>query len=452
MPKAIQQMAETIKIKQGVNIPLVGEAVKEVIESLSDSCALRPADFHGVVPKLVLKEGADVKVGTPIFYDKYDDRVQYCAPVSGEIAEVVRGDKRLILEIRIIADKEQRFENFDTSLDSVDGIKKTLLQSGTWPLIKQRPYDIVANPDDTPKAIFVSAFDSAPLAPDYNFILKDRIADLQKGVEVLSMLTNGKVYFNINGREDAGVFGMLKNVVLNKFEGPHPAGNVGVQIHNLLPINKGEKVWVVNPQDVAAIGYLFANGKIDNRRTIAATGSEYKKPRYYSVYLGTSLKPLLHNELKSDNVRIISGNVLTGVKNSQTGYLGYYHHQITAMPEGTEPEFFGWITPGLNKFSLSRSFFSWLMPGKKYTLDTLQHGEERPFVLSGQYEKVFPFDIYPVYLLKAMITENIDAMEKLGVYEVAPEDFALCEFACTSKIEVQQIVRKGLDLVHKECG
>jgi Na+-transporting NADH:ubiquinone oxidoreductase subunit A len=445
-------MAETIKIKRGVNIPLVGEPQREITEVSSDSCAIKPADFHGLIPKMMLKEGAEVKVGTPLFHDKYHDQIVYTAPVSGEVTQVLRGDKRLILEIRVLADKEQKYETFSTDSDSVDQIKKTLLSSGMWPFFKQRPYDVVANPTDTPKAIFISAFDSAPLAPDYTYILKDRGADLQKGIDVVSKLTSGKVYLNINGREDAGVFGILKGVVLNKFEGPHPAGNPGVQIHHLNPINKGERVWVINPQDLAAIGYLFNQGKLDNHRTIALTGSECKNPGYLKVRLGSQIKPMVSGRLAAGGIRIISGNVLTGYKTNEDGYLGAYHHQITAIPESHEPEFFGWIAPGFDKFSLSRSFFSWLMPAKKYRLNTLQHGEERAFVMSGQYEKVFPFDIYPVHLLKAMLTENVDEMEKLGVYEVAPEDFALCEFGCTSKIEVQKIVRNALDLIQKECG
>lgn len=445
-------MAEAIKIKRGVNIPLAGEAAKEVSTVLTDSCAIKPADFHGMIPRLMLKEGAKVKAGTPIFQDKYNESIKYVSPVSGEITEIVRGEKRLILEIRILADKEQQYENIAARASDADEIKQTLLDSGMWPFIRQRPFDVVANPADKPKAIFISAFDSSPLAPDFSYVLNERLGDLQKGVDVVAKLTSGKVYLNLSSKTESGVFGLVKGVVHHTFAGPHPAGNPGVQIHHLSPINKGERVWVIHPQDLAAIGFLFNNNKIDNHRTIAITGSEVSKTGYLKVYNGSQVKPLVSNRLNSGTNRIISGNVLTGDKISENGYLGAYHHQITVIPESHEPEFFGWITPGFDKFSLSRTFFSWMMPGKKYRLNTLQHGEERAFVMTGQYERVFPFDIYPVHLLKAMLTENIEAMEKLGVYEVSPEDFALCEFGCTSKIEVQKIVRNALDLIQKECG
>ncbi|MBD79464.1 MAG: NADH:ubiquinone reductase (Na(+)-transporting) subunit A [Crocinitomicaceae bacterium] len=445
-------MGQNIKIRRGVDIKLNGAADQKSSPTSTSTVAIKPTDFHNLIPKLVVKQGDTVKAGSPIFYDKLHPEMQFVSPVSGEIAEVIRGEKRRILEVRVLADKETVFETHDVSNASnsdATAIKELLLKSGNWPLIKQRPFDIVADPGKSPKAIFVSAFDSAPLAPDYNFILKDRGEDLQTGIDALAKLTAGKV--QVVTATNAGVFGSLKNCERHVVNGPHPAGNVGVQIHNIDPVNKGEQVWVVNPQDLAAMGSFLRTGKIDINRTVALTGSEVKAPQYFNVTLGTAVEALTKGNLNDGGLRVISGNVLTGDNVGGKGYLGFYHHQVTVIPEDDEPEFFGWIAPGLNKFSLSRTFFSWLTPNKKYNLGTSQHGEERAFVMSGEYEKVFPFDIYPVQLLKSMLVKDIDAMESLGVYEVAPEDFALCEFGCTSKIDVQEIVREGLDLIQKEC-
>ena len=316
-------------------------------------------------------------------------------------------------------------------------------------MIKQRPFDVVADPSKAPRTIFVSAFDSAPLAPDYNFILKDKVQDLQSGIDAIAKLTTGKV--QVVTSADAGVFGSLMNCEKHTVSGPHPAGNVGVQIHNIEPINKGEQIWVINPQDLAAMGSFLRTGKFDGSRSIALTGSEVKAPQYFNVVLGSSIEAITKGNLNNGDLRVISGNVLTGDNVGEAGYLGFYHHQVSVIPEDHEAAFLGWLMPGLNNFSLSKTFFSGLMPNKKYSLKTSLHGEERAFVMTGEYEKVFPFDIYPVQLLKAMLIQDIDAMENLGAYEVAPEDFALCEFGCTSKIEVQEIVRQGLDLIQKEC-
>ncbi|UTW61057.1 Na(+)-translocating NADH-quinone reductase subunit A [bacterium SCSIO 12741] len=447
-------MAASVKIRKGVDIKLKGSADQSIEATSSTTFAVKPTDFHGLNPKLELKVGAEVKVGTALFHDKYNNNMKFVAPVSGELVDIVRGEKRRILEVRILADKEMKYESFATSgweSFSSDQLKEVLLQSGNWPSIRQRPYDVVADPADTPKAIFVSAFDSAPMAPDYGFILKDRQADLQAGVEAMSKLTSGKVHISTR-TGDNGVFGSLKGAVLHQVSGPHPAGNVGVQIHHIDPINKGEKVWVINPQDLAAIGKFLKSGQFDSQRVVALTGSKVNAPKYLSATIGSQVEALVSGKIDNNDARIISGNVLTGERVSMEGYLGFYNHQISVIPEDENPEFFGWIAPGFDKFSLSRTFFSWLTPGKTYDLGTSLHGEERAFVMSGQYEKVFPFDIYPVYLLKAMLTKDIEGMENLGVYEVAPEDFALCEFACTSKIDLQDIVRSGLDLVKQECG
>ena len=445
-------MAQNVKISKGVDIKLVGKAEEKLGAIESATVALKPTDFHGIIPKLEVKEGDEVKAGTPLFHDKSNNNIKFVSPVSGEVAAVIRGAKRRILEVRVLADKETKFEEFNVSgAASADkaGIIEILQNGGQWPLIKKRPFDVMADSNEEAKAIFISAFDSSPLAPDYNFILKDRTADLQAGINALAKLTKGAV--NIVTRGDKGVFGGLSNCTIHSIAGPHPAGNVGVQMHHIEPLNKGEVVWTLNAQDLAAMGSFLNTGKIQNTRVIAVTGAEVKAPQYYTVVLGSSAESIAKGNI-NDGARFISGNVLTGDKVEDAGYMGYYHHQVTAICEDHEAEFFGWVAPGFDKFSLSKTFFSWAMPNKKYNLGTGVHGEERAFVMTGQYEKVFPFDIYPVQLLKSIIINDIEQMENLGIYEVAPEDFALCEFGCTSKINSQEIVRNGLDLIKSELS
>lgn len=450
-------MSKDVKIRRGVNIKLKGEADKVHANfPISNTVALRPSDFAGMVPKLMVKQGTPVKAGTPLFYSKEDERVLFTSPVSGEVAEIRRGDKRKLLEVVILADKEIQYESFaagDISSLSREQIIETLLKSGCWPYVRRRPYDVIANPDETPKAIVISAFDSAPLAPDNDFIMHGEGEMFQYGLDVVSKLTTGKVHLNVSGNDKASdEFLGAKGVQVNKFSGPHPAGLPGVQIHHIDPINKGECVWVLNPQDVLTIGRLFKTGKYDATRIVALTGSMASNRKYYKTIQGVNIGQFVQGNLEDGSKRIVSGNPLCGVAVQENEHLGFYDYQVTVLPEGDKAEFMGWMAPGFSKFSLSRSFPSWLMPNKKYNLDTNQHGEERAFVVTGEYEKVFPFNIYPVQLLKAMVTEDIEKMEALGVYEVSPEDFALCEFACTSKIEVQRIVREALDLVKTECG
>lgn len=450
-------MSKYVKIKKGVNIKLKGTPEKVLASiSLSDSFAIKPSDFHGITPKLLVKEGDEVKAGTPLFHDKYNEKVKFTSPVSGQVVEIKRGAKRRIEEVKVRADKEISYVEFSTGTPGDKSRKEIidlLLDAGLWPFIKQRPYDIIANPEDTPKAIFISAFDSSPLAPDNDFIVHGKGEIFQLGLDAIAKLTEGKVHLNVRaGVISSRVFTNSKLVQLNKISGPHPSGNVGIQIHHIDPINKGEKLWCLKPQDVLAIGRFFKEGRFNAERIVALGGSQVKKPRYFRTLIGASITNMLEDNINEGNHRYISGNVLTGSKISAEGYLGFYDTQVTVIPEGDKEEFFGWIMPGFKKFSLSRSFFSWLTPNKKYNLDTNLHGEERPFVMSGQYESVFPMDIYPVHLVKSMMIGDIELMEKLGIYEVAPEDFALCEFACTSKIDVQEIVREGLDLVNKECG
>lgn len=448
-------MSKLIKIKRGLDIKLVGEADRQVNElGLAAFYALKPTDFIGLTPKILVKEGEKVKAGSPLFFDKYKPEIKFTAPVSGTVSEVLRGERRRVLEVVIKADESIEYEQFakqdPTNLD-VAQIKENILNSGLWPTIMQRPYAIMANPNDVPKSIFISGFDSSPLAPDYEFILKEQFDDFQTGINALTKLTQGKVYLSIHTeKNNGGILKNTKNVELYEFSGPHPSGSIGVQINKISPINKGEIIWYVNPQDVAIIGRLFTQGIYDASKTIAITGSEIKSPKYYKIINGSQVLPMLENNVTEGDLRIISGNVLTGEKVEMSNYIGFYDNQITVIPEGNKPEFLGWGTPGFNKYSNTRTFFSWLSPNKKYKLDTNMHGGLRPFVVTGELEKVFPMDIYPMQLLKAIIIEDIDLMEQLGIYEVAEEDFALCEFVNTSKIEIQKIVRQGLNLMIKE--
>lgn len=448
-------MSKTIRIRKGLDIRLKGDAEKVLVQTdPAKVVAIKPTDFHGLVPKVLVKPGDQVQAGTPLFCDKYDDRVLFTSPVSGEVADVVRGEKRKVLEVRLLADTQTRYVDFgkaDATSLSRDAVLEKLLRSGAFAFIRQRPFDVVANPSQTPKAIFVSAFNSAPMAPDLDFVVRNHGDDLQAGFDALAKLTSGKVNVGVSPRTAAPEVLKARNVVLHSFDGPHPAGNVGVQIHHVAPINKGEVIWTVALQDVLLIGRLFRTGHYDAARTVAVTGSEARTPKYYRTVLGASLKGIVGDA--APGVRVISGDPLTGDNVGADGFLGAYHGQVTLLPEGDQPKFFitdGWASPGLDKFSANRSFPAWLMPGKKFRMDTNQNGEERAFVMSGQYEEVFPFDIYPVHLLKAILANDIEQMENLGLYEVAPEDFALCEFVCTSKINSQQIVRDGLDVLKKE--
>ena len=450
-------MAGTIKIKKGHDIKMLGRANEHLATPPEIKFfAIDPTDFQGLIPKLPTKPGDKVKAGTPLFYDKANPEVKFVSPVSGVVEDVVRGERRKILSIVIASDGKNEKESFgklDLSKMSADEIRQKMLDCGVWPFIKRRPYDIVALPQDKPKAIFVSGFDSAPLAPNYDYILSGKADLVQFGIDVLAKMTGVKVHLSTHAKSASKVLNGLKGVEHHVFDGPHPAGNVGVQINKISPINKGEVVWVVNPQDLITIGKLFAEGIYDAKKFVAVTGSEVVKPSYVEVYAGASVEPILKGNLKVDHkLRIISGNVLTGKKIALEGTLGFYHHQITVIPEGDTYDFLGWAMPAANKYSLHKNVLNSLLPRKEMVVDANLHGGKRAFTVSGEYEKVFPMDIYPEFLLKAIITEDIDKMEQLGIYEVAPEDFALCEFICTSKMELQSIVRKGLDLMYKELS
>ena len=450
-------MPKVIKLKKGLDIQIKGQPAN-ILEHISrpETFAIKPADFQGLVPKLTVAVGDKVKAGTPLFFDKYHPEVQYVSPVSGEVAAINRGERRRILEVVVKAERENLSEDFlkaDPQNLSSDVIKAELLKSGIWPAIKSRPFGIVAHPTDQPKAIFISCFDSSPLAPDYDFVFKDDANAWQTGINALSKLTTGKINLGLSDKKENSIFSQTKGVEFTSFNGPHPAGNVGIQIHAVSPLNKGEIVWTIQPQDVVMIGRLFLTGKYDSSRIIALSGSEVLEPKYFQFWRGGSLTGLLKGKLSKENVRIISGNVLTGTSVPANGYLGFYDAMVSVIPEGNYYEMFGWALPGFGKFSPSHTFFSWLGSKKnKYVLDANMHGEERAFVLSGEYEKVLPMDILPVYLIKAILANDIDAMEQLGIYEVIEEDLALCEYICTSKIMVQSVLRKGINSMIKELG
>jgi Na+-transporting NADH:ubiquinone oxidoreductase subunit A len=448
-------MSETITIKKGLDINLAGEAEKTINEIEAGLYAIKPTDFVGVFPKLLVQEGDKVKAGTLLFYDKYRDNIKFASPVSGTVKEIKRGAKRVLLEIKIEADTIQEYVDFGAidpnKLDSAKVVEK-MLSSGVWPVIRQRPYTVVANPNLDPKAIFISAFDTNPLAPDYDFIVHGHGEAFQAGLDALKKLTSGKIHLNLPaGITTSKVFTNSKNVQINYVKGPNPAGNVGTQINKIDPINKGEVVWHLRPQEVLTIGRLFLEGKFNAERVVALSGSEVLKPQYFKTKIGASISGMVKNNIKDGKLRFISGNALTGRKIEKDGFVGFYDSQVTVLPEGDYYEFVGWALPGFGKFSFSKSFPIFLNgKSKKFRLDTNYHGGERAFVMTGMYEKVFPFDIYPMQLLKAIMTEDIDGMENLGIYEVDEEDFALCEFIDTSKTEMQAIVRKGLDMMRKE--
>ncbi len=447
-------MANLIKLRKGLDINLKGKAAAEVVAVKEPGFyALCPDDFTGVTPKVVVKEQEYVMAGGPLFIDKNHPEVQFVSPVSGVVTSVERGARRKVLSITVEAAQEQDYEEFGkenvSKMDAVS-VKAALLKSGMFAFIKQRPYDIVADPTVAPRAIFVSAFDTNPLAPDFELALKGEEANFQTGLDALAKIA--KTYLSISVNQKAAALTQAKNVTLTVFDGPHPAGNVGVQINNIAPINKGETVWTIDPQAVIFIGRLFNTGHVDLTRLVAVTGSEVKKPSYCKLKVGALLTNVFAGNVSTDkNLRYISGNVLTGKQITANGFLGAFHSQVTVIPEGDDVhEMLGWIMPRFDQFSTSHSYFSWLMGKKEYTLDARVKGGERHMIMSNEYDRVLPMDIMPEYLIKAIIAGDIDRMEALGIYEVAPEDFALCEFVCSSKMELQRIVREGLDMLRRE--
>jgi Na+-transporting NADH:ubiquinone oxidoreductase subunit A len=449
-------MSKDIRIKKGLDINLVGVAEQNTSKAvLSNVYAINLLDFHGIMPKMLVKEGAEVKAGEPLFYSKDNQDMLFVSPVSGELIEITRGARRRILTIKILADKSQEYQEHSAPGPGADSeeIKAILLKSGCWPFIKQRPYDVVADPAATPKAIFVSAYATAPLAADLNYTLTGKEKELQAALTALSKLTPGKVHVSV-GKASNSPFANLENIELHKVSGPHPAGLVGTQINKLDPINKGELVWTVTPQDLVIIGELLLTGKFNAERTIALAGSSVKSPKYFTTKIGAEIATFLYaSGVKEEKFRVINGDVLTGKKTSPDGFLGFYNNTVSVIPEGDDYEFFGWNKPVFDKISSTRALtFSWLQPKKKYDLNTNTNGEHRAFVVTGMYEEVFPLDIYPLQLLKACMVKDLDEMEQLGLYEVIPEDFSLTEFICISKQPHQKIIREGLDLLQKEIG
>ena len=444
-------MANTIKISKGLDIKIDGKAAEKVSKiKPSGVIEINPDYYHGITPKMVVKGGETVKAGSPLFYNKNYETMNFVSPVSGTVREVVRGERRKVMSVVIDVNSDTEYLKFDVK-NSAEEIKALLLNSGLWTLIKQRPFDVIANPDQTSKAIFISGFDSAPLAPDYEFVMKDKMNDFQAGVDALSKLTSGKIHIGL--KSSNSVFASVKGIETTVFTGVHPAGNVGVQINKVNPVNKGEVVWTINPQDVAVIGRLMTKGIVDMTRTIALTGPEVANPQYFETVSGNSIGSIVKGNLKTVNypLRYISGNVLTGIQVSENGYLTPYATQISVIDEGSEThELFGWAMPRFNKFSASNMFFTKLLPNKKFKWDARLLGGPRSIIMSGEWDSVFPMDILPEYLIKAMLAKNIDKMENLGAYEVAPEDFSLCEFVDTSKLPLQAIVREALDALKLE--
>ncbi len=448
-------MSDVITIRKGLDIPIDGVAAQHVIDKLDiRSYAVKPADFVGLTPKLLVAEGDAIKVGDALFCDKNDERIRFTSPVGGMVKAVVRGEKRKILEVVVEADgKIETSEYFGFSENSED-LKNIMLQCGLWTMLRQRPFGTVANPDDEPKAIFVSAFSSAPLAPDYDFVMQGREEFFKKGLEALTKLTKGKVHVCFGHETLEGVMRDIEQLPTancqlptHYVKGPHPAGNIGTQIAHIDPINKGDVVWTMNIQDVAVLGELVSTGVYNPEKIIAVAGPNVANPQYYKVKAGACIKVFEFKE----NSRIISGNVLSGNKIESDGFIGAYDDLISVVPEGDYYDFMGWLMPGVKKFSYSRTFLSGFLPKLlTWKFDTNTHGDVRPLVFTGDFEKVFPFDIYPVQLIKACVIGDIELMENLGIYEVEPEDFALCEFIDVSKTDIQAIIREALEKLRKE--
>ena len=457
-------MAKVIKLRKGLDINLRGKATRETLAvGCPGEYALMPDDFCGVKPKVVVKEGDAVKAGDALFVDKLHPEVKFVSPVSGTVSMVERGDRRKLLSIRVksLTPSLSKGEGEDSrqftppSEGTGEAIKALMLESGLFAFLRQRPYDVVANPDDTPKAIFVSAFNSMPLSQDFEYVLQGQEAEFQAGITALAKMA--KVYLGVSAKQTARALTEAKDCEVNIFDGPAPAGNVGVQINHVCPVNKGEVVWTMGAEEVIFLGRLLKTGKVDFTRTIALAGSEVKAPKYYKVKVGQKLTTLLDGNLlplKGDggSLRIINGNVMTGLKTTAEGFLGAHATEVNVIPEGDHAdEMLGWIMPRFNTFSTHRSYFSWLFGKKKeYVIDARIKGGERHMIMSGEYDKVFPMDIYAGYLVKAIIAGDIDRQEALGIYEVAPEDFAIAEFVDSSKLELQRIVREGLDILRKE--
>ena len=445
--------------KRGFNILLEGEASGPVTDAKHVTrYALQPPNWRGIapIPKMHVAVGDNVLAGQPLFYNKPNPEIEFVAPVSGEVIEINRGAKRAITEVVILADKEVQYTEFNapnledaTREDLVD----FLLKSGAWSLLRQRPYDVLPAKDAVPANIFISTFDSAPLAPDLNLVIEGREQDFQKGLDVLGALTEGKVHIGLDGRDNkmpASGFADAEGVEKHWFRGPHPCGNVGVQIHHVAPITATKAVWVMGVQDVMTLGGLFLRGKYDASRVVAITGDPVENNVYLKTFAGANIGELLEGNTVQTNSRLINGDVLSGQAGSAKGYLNMFDDQLTVVEEGNYFEIFGWMVPQKARPSMSKTFWNFLMPKRKYLADTNTHGEKRAFVMTGEYERVLPMDIFPQHLFKAILTDDFERMEGLGIYELSEEDVALCEFGCTSKMPLQEILRDGLDLMREQ--
>ena len=439
----------TVRLKKGFDIHLLGAIGSNEIAAVGDpqSVAVIPDDFHGIIPRMEKKEGEHVLAGDPLYHDKNHEAIKVVAPVSGTLKEIRRGERRHIDAIVIEPDGHDE----TVTLDLKRPVEEVVLQSGLWCMLRQRPYDVVPTPGVKPRDIFVTAFDSSPLAPDLEVVLGEKSRFITKGVEVLKGLTDGKVYISV--REGQTIDAPSAEV--NTFIGPHPAGNAGVQAANLAPVNKGETVWTLDIVTLARIGELFTTGKVSHDTVVAIDGEMVQQPRYIKTVIGADLETVLKNELTNvAHSRIISGNVLTGVKVDLSQWLRAPYRHITIIPENNKPdEFMGWASFNPNRFSIYRTFTTWLGGlSKPRSFDSRIKGGERAIVRTGEYDAMLPMDIYGEFLIKAIISGDIDKMEQLGIYEIAPEDFALAEFADTSKLELQRIVREGLDKLRSEMS
>jgi len=446
-------MHKQVKTTKGLDIKLKGRAA-QVLEQAprAKMYAVKPTEFYGINPRLSVKVGDHVNAGDELFYHKYMDRIKFTSPVSGTVEDIIRGEKRRILKILIKPDDTDTYKAFQTGkpeqLDREE-ILDLLLASGLFATIKQRPYDVIAHPDDTPKAIFISAYDSAPLGVDYSFVLQNKMKAFKTGIQALKKLTKGPVYLIVNGQV-ATDFEKIPDVEIVKAYGPHPVGNVSVSIEQFEPIAKGDRIWTVNPADVAIIGNFFNTGKYQVERQVALAGSMVKEPKYYSMIAGADVSDFLKDKLKDGDARIISGNVLTGSNISKDKFLNFYDNQITVIPLGKKPRFMGWM-PFLGENR--KGFYNFgIESSKELDIDANLYGEERAFVMTEEYESVMPLDIYPVHLLKAALLGDVEKMEQLGILEVAPEDFALLDYINSSKIDTQELIRKGLDIMQVEIG
>ncbi|WP_311442536.1 Na(+)-translocating NADH-quinone reductase subunit A [Hoylesella enoeca] len=448
-------MANVIKLRKGLNINLKGKA-KDVKMNIGQSAeyALNPDDFIGITPKVIVHEGDVVKAGDALFVSKNDPAVKFASPVSGTVSAVVRGDRRKVLCVKVKADKQQQFVDFgkkDVTILDGEAVRQALLEAGLFGFITQLPYAVTTTSDSQPKGIFVSALRDMPLAGDFEFELQGNESAFQTGLTALSKITN--VYLGCGKHQNVAQLTAFRDAKSIIFDGPCPAGNVSVQVNHISPVNKGEIVWTVDPTAVIFFGRLFETGRVDLTRTVAVAGSEIDNPAYVDALVGTPLTDILQDHLRqTDHVRIINGNPLTGRRATLNDYLGAHVSEVTAIPEGDDAdEFLGWILPRTNQFSTSRSYFSWLFGKRKeYALDARVKGGERHMIMSGEYDKVIPMDIFGEFLIKAIIANDIDKMEQLGIYEVSPEDFAVAEFVDSSKLELQHIVREGLNRLRKE--